>query len=273
MKVLHLSDLHIGKSNNGTRTRMLLEGIDDLYGNDAEKPLIIITGDIVNDARKIQYREAQYIIDEYRNKGYCFLIAPGNHDYGWMGFIAKRKNIQRFGKYLSQDIDFPTVTQIGNCHFIGLDSMEGELEPIENLGSEGEIGQEQLLELDALLDETRTKYPNDKIFVYFHHHPFYWDYNLSLKDSDKFQEIIKPRLDGNGNKIPRLEGLLFGHKHLEKRFGGREATYLIKVILESKATTEIEKGTLPGTTGKPVFRFNEIDVGTWTVTPKEVVVR
>ncbi|MCK4828028.1 metallophosphoesterase, partial [bacterium] len=83
MRIIHLSDLHIGRGKNLENTQILLNRIDEKYGNEQKKPVILITGDIVDDAQTWQFKEANRLFQHFISKGYQFLLCPGNHDYGW----------------------------------------------------------------------------------------------------------------------------------------------------------------------------------------------
>jgi hypothetical protein len=56
-----------------------------------------------------------------------------------------------------------------------------------------------------------------------------------------------------------------------KRFTTKESKYGIDLILASKKSTDIEKGTLSTTNGQPVFRFFEIDTTNLSADPIEVL--
>ncbi len=261
MKLLHLSDLHIGRGNNFDNADTILKEIDNKYKDNDDKPVILITGDITDDGKRWQYQLTKSLLDNYISRGYQVLLCPGNHDYGKNGIKAKRENIDRYERYLSQDIDFPVVKKIGNCHFIALDSMEDEKGTLDRFGAEGEIGDDQLYDLNCDIETIREDYPNDRIIVYLHQHPFYYNFFLRLKDADDFKEVIKNKVDI----------LLFGHKHVEKKFTTKESKYGIDLILASKKSTDIEKGTLSTTNGQPVFRFFEIDTTNLSADPIEVL--
>lgn len=260
MKLLHLSDLHIGRGSNFENVKIIFERIDNKYNEYDEKPVIVITGDITDDGKRWQYKLTKQLLESHISKGFQILLCPGNHDYGKNGIIAKRESIARYERYLSQDIDFPVVTRIGNCHFIAVDSMEDERDTLDRFGAEGEIGDDQLYDLNCDIETIKKEYPHDRIIVYLHHHPFYYDFFLRLKDADDFKEVIKNKVDI----------LLFGHKHVEKRLKNKEGKYGIDLILASKKSTDIEKGTLDTTKEQPVFRFFEIDTKTLSAVPIEV---
>ncbi len=274
MRIIHLSDLHIGRGKNLENTKILLNRIDEKYGNEQKKPVILITGDIVDDAKAWQFREANDLFQPFISKRYQFLLCPGNHDYGWNGMKSRPENIKNYGKNLSQDTEFPVIEKIGDCYFIALDSMEAETGIYDSYGAEGEIGRDQIDDLNYYLEDIKSHSPNDKIILYLHHHPFYYNHFMRLKDADKLKEVIRIRSDADeGNDIKKVNILLFGHKHAEKQLRSKESKYGIDLILASKKSTDIEIGTLTGTMDKTVFRFYEIDTETCSAIPVEVLAK
>ena len=102
---------------------------------------------------------------------------------------------------------------------------------------QGELGKLQLSELDRILNDTEENAPGKKVIIALHHHPFYYDYFLKLRDDDLFKKVIMNENMENS----RINCLLFGHKHLEKRFSGedsKESKYNIDIIFASGSTTE-----------------------------------
>jgi 3',5'-cyclic AMP phosphodiesterase CpdA len=263
MRIIHLSDLHIGSGENLEKTQILLDRIDEKYGNEQKKPVILITGDIVDDAKAWQFKEANDLFQPFISKRYQFLLCPGNHDYGWNGMKSRPENIKKYGKFLSQDTDFPVIEKIGDCYFIALDSMEAETGIYDSYGAEGEMGKDQIDDLNYYIEDIKSHSPNDKIILYLHHHPFFYNHFMRLKDADKLKEVIRIRSDDEANTIKKVNILLFGHKHAEKQLKPKESKYGIDLILASKKSTDIEIGT----------RFYEIDTETYSAIPVEVLVK
>ena len=76
------------------------------------------------------------------------------------------------------------------------------------------------------------------MIIAMHHHPFYYNYFLKLRDDDLFKKVITREVEGTS----RANCVMFGHKHVEKRFNdpgdSKEEKYGIDVILSSGSTTE-----------------------------------
>ncbi|MFO7620024.1 MAG: metallophosphoesterase [Bacteroidales bacterium] len=202
MKIIHLSDLHIGHKECGERFRTIIRNISSRM-KPVEDYVVIITGDIVDNANKPEQREeAALSIEELVDLGYRVLVIPGNHDYG-TGTIGNLRNVRLFKErfYRDSDITFPKVDIIHGTAFIGLDSTAEELNWHDRILAQGELGREQLGRLEETINDSAiTKMMK---VVYLHHHPFDFKIGRQLKDSRGLRKIIENR----------IELLLFGHYH------------------------------------------------------------
>lgn len=201
-KIIHLSDLHVGHKDCGEKFRSIIDSISQLK-QPAKEYIIVITGDIVNNAnRGKQIDEAVEAIRLLEKRGYRVLAVPGNHDYG-NGAKGNKKFVNLFKEryYKSADITYPKLDIIGKLAFIGLDSTAEELHWNDRFFSEGELGKEQLKRLKKILKD--PKIAGCKKIVYLHHHPFDFKLAMQLKDSDELRKVVQ-------NKV---ESLLFGHYH------------------------------------------------------------
>lgn len=82
--IVHLSDLHIGKNDRRTEIKAaykLISQISSTYWNEDPKPIIVITGDIVDYGKKKYFDIATKILKPLLNNGFTVLPVPGNHDY------------------------------------------------------------------------------------------------------------------------------------------------------------------------------------------------
>ncbi len=260
MKIIHLSDLHIGRWNNYEKSEVLIKKIRSRYISEIEKPAIVITGDIVIDGLRSQFLEAKFLIDNLTD--YEILLCPGNHEMGRSGVTVEPDNINKYEKYLKESIDFPVLKKIKDCHFISLNSLEGEMEKEDNTRADGYCGKDQLDNLNNQIKNIKNNNPNDKIIVYLHHHPFIYNNYLKLKDADKLLDVIKGKINI----------LLFGHKHIEKRLIEEENKYGINIIFASGKSNNLVKGSLSETKNKSVYRFIEIDTDSFDTSPVEILV-
>ena len=232
MKISHLSDLHIGKGKNHTTVKIIRNW---LIANKDKASVVVITGDIVDDGELWQYKCAKHHIEKLRYNGYSVLCCPGNHDYGTLGIIENNYCIRQFGKYISQGADYPHVRIIDDCAFIMLDSMLEEMKCDDFIGAQGKLGRQQLNTLNYHLDDIEQNHPEMKVILAMHHHPFYTSsYFMKLRDADAFKDVIIDKDKGDS----RVDCLLFGHKHDEKRLVKKEKEYNISVIYSSGSTVE-----------------------------------
>lgn len=210
MKIIHLSDLHIGHKDCGKKFRTIIENINSLE-QPAKGYIIVITGDIADNANKPEQREeAAGAVEDLEKYGYRVLVVPGNHDYG-TGTIGNLRNVSLFKErfFKNPDITFPKLDIIDEMAFIGLDSTAEELHWHDKILAQGELGMKQLESLTSILCDNKVK--NLKKIVYLHHHPFDFKLGRQLKDSDKLKKIIENRIDL----------LLFGHYHRSKTDAGK----------------------------------------------------
>lgn len=237
MKIIHLSDIHIGKSSNHERFASVVEWILTKKTTHKSK-VIVVTGDIVDDGALWQYKEAKKQLDKLKENGMSVLCVPGNHDYGMNGIFENTECIGYFRKYISGDIDYPHCEMIGNHAIVLLDSMLEEMKETEFWGAQGKLGEDQLRNLDKLLDDLEDETSDTKVIIAMHHHPFYYSYFLKLRDDDLFKKVITREED----RTSRANCVMFGHKHVEKRFNdpgdSKEDKYSIDVIFASGSTTE-----------------------------------
>jgi 3',5'-cyclic AMP phosphodiesterase CpdA len=213
LNIIHLSDLHIGKSNNLEKTAKLVDwilGNAEIHGS----KLVVISGDIVDDAQKWQFEQAKEQIDRLRGAGYIVLTAPGNHDSGYQGVVESKTSRKQFKKLISGIDKYPYVYSEQGQAFIVLDSMAGEMERAELLGAQGCLGKKQLQRLDKILDELADNPVIENVIVVHHHHPFDYLFYHGLRDHADLKGVVSRRV----GKPPRVNVLLFGHKHLEHRF-------------------------------------------------------
>ncbi|HOU00886.1 MAG TPA: metallophosphoesterase [Bacteroidales bacterium] len=234
-KIIHLSDLHIGHKDCGRNFRTIIENIS-LLKKPAQDYIIVITGDLVDNANKPEMREeAADDIEELERRGYRVLAVPGNHDYG-TGTIGNQKFVRIFKErfYKNPEVTYPKVDIIDEMVFIGLDSTAWELHWHDRFLAQGELGKEQLDSLKKILDDPSLVYL--KKIVYLHHHPFDFKLGRQLKDSDDLKEIIKNRIDV----------LLFGHYHRSKTGAGKIIHGTWGILRCYNAGTSTHKNGNPG---------------------------
>lgn len=218
MKIIHMSDLHVGHEDLGDRFKTIAMNLIFEKGDKADEYVIIITGDLVDDANNpdlnTQVKSSLKLLNDGGFKH--ILVIPGNHDYG-SGSLADKKFVKIFKEtYYGKEINYPKTDIINNIAFIGLDSMAEELHWYDELWAQGELGQKQLSDLDKILRSGEVKKCDGRV-IYMHHHPFDpWPLH-QLKDSDDLKEVLtKVIKDG----IP-VDAILYGHNHSGKVHNGK----------------------------------------------------
>lgn len=231
MKVIHLSDTHIGKTQNTRPLELLLHDLlTHIPPDKRSEHLIIHTGDLIDIGNAQQRGMGKEFLMQLRYEGFELLVCPGNHDCGnalRVDPLMLADFRTEFATYIfsGEAHSFPALTVKDNWALIGLDSNEAEVESnlLVRLMAEGHLGQAQLAKLDSLIEEQRSL--GRKILVYLHHHPFQFGYSVKADRGDK-EELFR-RLKRYTRKFRRLKDafslcqilqdrtdiLLFGHKH------------------------------------------------------------
>lgn len=252
MKIVHISDTHVGHADNDQRLERIVDHICRIA--DPADSLVLHTGDLIDRSAPTESQRARAILRRLEQAGLRLILAPGNHDYGDASRIDARRAAsfrEDFADYLfaGQPREFPVEHRIGDCLFIGLDSSAAELGPISGLFAEGHLGSEQLTRLDAILQRVRQETPRPRIVVYLHHHPFIDGYVVRpdigdshflnrmttwytrsfrrLKDACSFVEILRDRVDL----------LLFGHQHYGLNHRAEAERYGIGLALDASSST------------------------------------
>lgn len=203
-QIIHMSDLHVGYEDLGDRFRTIVNRLIFEKGDKADNYVIIITGDLVDNANNpLSYDEVKSGLVNLNSAGFKYiLVVPGNHDYG-TGSNGDPKFIEAFKKcFYKEIITYPKLDIIDNIAFLGLDSMAEELHWYDDLFAQGELGSEQLGRLKKLLGSQKVRNCEKRV-VYLHHHPFAPRPFHELKDSSALREIIEGKVDA----------ILYGHNH------------------------------------------------------------
>lgn len=247
-KILQLSDLHVGKSKSESNNlKQIVKKISESYSE--TELTILLTGDLVDDGQKKQYKEAKKILKPLLdNPNFNVWPVPGNHDYGWNGVHAERKRFEYFKNalYGIENVGYPHVkTDSSGNVFIGLNSMKAETDYSDRLLADGELGSRQIHNTSGVLNSidelSASERKKKKVIVHLHHHPFlYPDENWIEKGIEYFGHWLKDGKALMGVLAGRIDVLLFGHEHRHLNFANTKLSkrYRIPWILSCGKSTE-----------------------------------
>jgi 3',5'-cyclic AMP phosphodiesterase CpdA len=247
-KILQLSDLHVGKSKSESKNlKQIVKKIGESY-SDTELT-ILLTGDIVDDGQRKQYKEAKNILKPLLdNPNFNVWPVPGNHDYGWNGIHAERQRFEYFKNslYGIENVAYPHVkTDSSGNVFIGLNSMKAETGFWDGLLADGELGSRQIHNTSGILNSidelSASERKKKKVVVHLHHHPFlYPDENVIEEGIEYTGHWLKDGEALMGVLAGRIDVLLFGHEHRHLNFAKTELSerYRIPWILSCGKSTE-----------------------------------
>lgn len=254
MKIIHLSDTHIGRDNlqldNAARLQLIIDDIHSL-GNPGDY-IIVHTGDLIDQGNAAERKLGLQLLELCSQNGWRILLCPGNHDYGDAMHIDPTLAQQfqaQFAPYIfaDQPPQFPVLTLIDNCAFIGLDSNQAEMSWLERWFAEGHLGQQQIAALSTLLDLPEVQ--DKTVIVYLHHHPFFDAYVVAPDVGDS--HFLAHIFSWNTRRFRRLKDayslmqclrdradiLLFGHQHFGLDYSAEGQRYGLKLALDASSST------------------------------------
>ena len=250
LTIIHISDTHFHR--NDPDNRLVVDRLISIQNEEflsSNEVYLMVTGDIVDDGHDVQFANAARALSLFP-RTHC-LVAPGNHDYGASGIFYDPVCARRFDKLIASPMAYtrsyfekmPIVRVLRDAKgrrlmTIGINAC---LETVHSLDfSCGEVGERQLKQLDAILNNPEAAaIPK---LVYLHFHPFDRGRGLKLRDSAAFMECVKGR----------VAALCFGHKHEQKLWSGPNQ-YEIPWIAAA--------GSLRDDSGKKYFRIKLVDEG------------
>lgn len=222
MKLLHISDLHIGRFPNFGRRPPLIglaRAIIDRWDGIEDKPLVVITGDLTDNGYTSEYMDAAAFLHLLTISGFDYFCVPGNHDYGPVGNLVRDVSVDNWREYIHVENPYPIVHHENmvcpDYIVIGLDSMQAEKGGAK-YWADGQLGKKQINAAVRIAKYARRiNGPDHKIIMALHHHPFnlpgcdrkvqWWH---ALKDGDIFMDRIKGLIDA----------VLCGHEHKSLAF-------------------------------------------------------
>lgn len=250
MNIVHLSDTHVGVRDNLSRLNKIVTTVISNYH--PKDTVVLHTGDLIDSYSDANCALAKIELNRLHDAGYRVLMCPGNHDYGNSAYIDNafaRAYRALFLKEILGDRNstFPVVNFIGDCAFIGLDTMQDEMGFFARLFADGNVGAHQRSKLTERIKIARSTHK--KIIVYMHHHPFINGYSVRpdigdpnmafrllqwftrpfrrLKDAYSLMQILRDKVDI----------LLFGHQHTGLNHAFEAERYGIKLALDGSSST------------------------------------
>jgi len=256
MKIIHLSDTHLGTGENAARFGMV---VDDLITNlpaDPRQCVVAHTGDLIHAATAENRQAGKAALDRLAAAGYRVILCPGNHDYGdTFGVSSEAAEIfkQEFAPYMfhQEPQAFPVLHHLDDGHvLVGLDSNAAELSRLQRWFAEGHLGESQLASLNRLLDTKDLA--GKKIVLCLHHHPFYYGYSVmpDMGDSHILKHLVV-RVTRPFRRMKdayslcqivrdRVQAVLFGHKHEGLDCSPESVKYGIGLGLDGGSTTDTD---------------------------------
>jgi 3',5'-cyclic AMP phosphodiesterase CpdA len=243
----HLSDLHLSPDRYPERSVSFRASLDQSMKMGVDH--IVITGDITNQARKIEFDHFTEIVNEYGlNDGKKMTVVAGNHDiFGgpyhaedvlefpsickatdYAGRVAAfhRATEKLFAgsQFLSRDAVFPFVKIFGDVAFIGMNSVAHWSAMKNPIGSNGHVDDDQFELVESLLESTVLR--GKRIFIAVHHH---FSKNEKTPGRSKLERLWKA-IEATTMKLRKkkrllnlfsrtnIEGVLHGHIHHNEEY-------------------------------------------------------
>ncbi|MEK6743318.1 MAG: metallophosphoesterase [Nitrospirota bacterium] len=282
MKIIHLSDTHIGTGANAARSELVVDDLIRHPPDELSRCAVVHTGDLIDAATPKNRQIAKSMLDRLNKAGYRVLVCPGNHDYGDAYEVnneAARVFKEEFAPYLfhGQPHEFPVLHHMNDdTALIGLDSNAAELRFLQGFFAEGHLGAPQLDRLNRLLDADALA--GKKIVLYLHHHPFYYGYSVmpDVGDGHPLKHLVA-RLTRPFRRMKdayslcqiirdRVQVVLFGHKHEGLDCSGESGKYGIRLALDGNSTTDTDNG-------HDRLRYRVIDLAAMTHTVRMIRTR
>lgn len=188
--LLQITDCHLGSKPDttllGMNTDDSLRDVLDTLSRDESPDMLLVTGDISNDAGPVSYARFLAIVNQYFPQTPIAWL-PGNHD--------DPNSMLSIGQYpLAQSYS------VNGWHFIFLDSRIPREEG-------GRLGSRELLRLERELEA----HPNTPTAVFMHHQPVpvgsEWLDQYVVLDTDAFFNVI--------DRHSQVKLISWGHVHQE----------------------------------------------------------
>jgi 3',5'-cyclic AMP phosphodiesterase CpdA len=215
VKIYHISDLHIHKraKDNKTVTAKLAQLRQSW---NPHQDIVVCTGDITDDGSEAQYNHALNLLVPFIGR---LILAPGNHDYGYLGNFYTKRAVRRF-KALKQALRAQTIMSSGKYVFLTLDTCLRTGGIVDF--AQGKVGLWQRRLVKKFIKQCKKS--NVKSVICMHHTPFETAWWTHLQDAKKFINLV----------LGQADIVLVGHEHKE-----REVNYPDPRGCDKKTTTHM----------------------------------
>lgn len=189
--LLQLTDIHLHAEQDSrmhsVTPQETFSAVLEHARNDARWPpdAIVVTGDIVQDESRAAYQRFRETLEAFDLPVYCI---PGNHDDpALMTELLQTPPFQLCGD-----------AKLGDWRVVLLSTFQK--------GDDGgALGHDGL----TVLEESLSKYPDEKVLICMHHQPLpmgsAWLDGVGLRDAREFLETI--------DRHPQVRAVLWGHVH------------------------------------------------------------
>lgn len=202
MRIYHISDLHI--RGDMKHNKVVADALKKLQEAVHSEDFVVITGDITDDGKDGQYRNATDLLKPLSQQlpvGHLIMV-PGNHDYGIIGTLYSKACADRFHKLKSLLTANQQSVDLGNgrgVEFLHLDTCLRTGSVVDL--AQGKVGWWRRLRLKQELERIRKKKWTSVVLM--HHSPLCTDWWLRLQDAQQFLGVV----------LGRAGYVLFGHTH------------------------------------------------------------
>ena len=227
LEILHVSDLHFGKSAKQDRkATALLKGISRQFPfTGPHNRYLLVTGDITDHGRKSEYELAMQALSPFTGRVF---VTPGNHDYGsFSGITYSERKARHFDDPFAKTLGFEHPFFDKKVFVQELQGPPGHsalviigLNSCAKKGvfdfAQGEVGKNQLNELKQVLAQYGTEMPK---LLFLHHIPnkdAEYEFVMTLRDWEDLMAIVGGRVDV----------LAFGHQGKVMEVGLRKKPML-----------------------------------------------
>jgi hypothetical protein len=206
IEILHVSDLHFGKSASQSRkAKALLDAISRQYPvTGRDNRYLLVTGDITDSGEEEEYKLAGKALSPFAGRVF---VTPGNHDWGSLcGTDYSEEKAQYFDHPFAEKLEFKhpfidkrvfvKTLQDQSDHstlmIIGLNSCT-KVGVID--AAQGEIGLYQRDELRGILAQCDPQVPK---LLFLHHIPNKeadWPSLMTLRDWRELMEVVMGKID------------------------------------------------------------------------------